>query len=148
VAEPERRRRRIPPNLLGEIIQEVSNSASAIFFAASTWPACLISASCPNTPATMMIELSGRYPFNFARFQMIAYMADIEEPLLTIACAILSLGWGYYNAMWSAKEATGYMFHRIHPLSPRHIRIWSWAMLTLGLLLLCSGIWGILEALT
>ena len=94
-----------------------------------------------------MIELSGRHPLEFARFQMIADMADLEEPLLTIACAIISLSWGYYNAKWSAKEATGYIFHKTHPLSLRHIRIWGWAMLALGLLLMCSGIWGILEAL-
>jgi len=78
---------------------------------------------------------------------MIADMADLEEPLLTIACAIISLGWGYYNVGRSAKAATGYFFDKTHPLSPQHIRIWGWAMLALGLLLLCSGIWGILEAL-
>jgi hypothetical protein len=94
-----------------------------------------------------MIELSGRHPFKFARFQMIADMADLEEPLLTIACAIISLGCGYYNARLSTKAAAGYIFHRTHPMSPRQIRIWGWAMLALGLLLLCSGIWGILEAL-
>jgi hypothetical protein len=78
---------------------------------------------------------------------MVADMADMEEPLLTIACAILSLGWGYYNARWSAKAAEGYIFHRTHPLSARHIRIWGWSMLALGLLLLFSGIWGVIEAL-
>ena len=69
------------------------------------------------------MELSGRQPLKFTRFQMVADMADMEEPLLTIACAILSLGWGYYNARWSAKAAEGYIFHRTHPLSARHIRI-------------------------
>ena len=93
------------------------------------------------------MELSGRQPLKITRFQMVADMADMEEPLLTIACAILSLGWGYYNARWSAKAAEGYIFHRTHPLSARHIRIWGWAMLALGLLLLTSGIWGIIEAL-
>lgn len=95
----------------------------------------------------MMMELSGRRLFKFTHFQMIAGMADIEEPLLTIACAVLSLGWGYYNARWSAKAAEGYIFHRTNPLSARHIRIWGWAMLALGLFLLCSGIWGIIEAM-
>jgi hypothetical protein len=95
----------------------------------------------------MMIELSFRHPFKFARFQMITDLADIEEPLLTIACAILCLGWGFYNAGWPAKPAAGYIFPRTHPLSARHIRIWGWAMLALGLLLLYSGIGGILEAL-
>jgi len=78
---------------------------------------------------------------------MIAYLPDIEEPLLTIACAILCLGWGYYIARWPAKPAAGYIFPRTHPLSARQIRIWGWAMLALGLLLLYSGTWGILEAL-
>jgi hypothetical protein len=78
---------------------------------------------------------------------MIADLAYIEEPLLTIACAILCLGWGYYNVRWPAKPAADYIFPRTHPLSARHIRIWGWAMLALGLLLLYSGIGGILEAL-
>ena len=92
-----------------------------------------------------MIELSCRHSFKFTRFQMIA---DMEEQLLTIACAFLSLGWGYYNARWSAKGAEGYFFHRTHPLSARHIRYWGWGMLALGLLLLTSGIWGIIEPLS
>jgi hypothetical protein len=91
-----------------------------------------------------MIELSCRHSFKFTHSQMIA---DMEEQLLTIACAFLSLGWGYYNARWSAKGAGGYFFHRTHPLSARHIRIWGWGMLALGLLLLTSGIWGIIEPL-
>jgi hypothetical protein len=95
----------------------------------------------------MMIELSCRHPFKFSRFQMIADLADIEEPLLTIVCSILCLGWGYYNAGWPAKPTAGYIFPRTHPLSASHIRIWGWAMLALGLLLLYSGIGGILEAL-
>jgi hypothetical protein len=69
------------------------------------------------------------------------------KQLLTITCAFLSLGWGYYNARWSAKRAESYFFHRTHPLSARHIRIWGWGMLALGLLLLTSGIWGITEPL-
>jgi hypothetical protein len=96
----------------------------------------------------MMIELSYRHSSEFTRFQMIADLVDMGEQLLTIACAFLSLGWGYYNARWSARGAEGYFFHRTHPLSARHIRIWGWGMLGLGLLLLTSGIWGIIEPLT
>jgi hypothetical protein len=95
----------------------------------------------------MMIELSGRRLFKYTCFQMIADMADMEDAFLTIACAVLSLGWGYYNTRWSTKAAEGYIFHRTHPLSARHIRIWGLAMFALGLLLLCSGVWGIIEAL-
>jgi len=64
-------------------------------------------------------------------------MTGIEEALLILACAVLSLGRGYYCVRWSA----------LAPLSALRTRVLGWAMLALGLLLLYSGTQSIVEAL-
>jgi hypothetical protein len=97
----------------------------------------LILASRPDTPTTMMMGLSGRYLFRFTRLQRIADMTGMEEALLILACAVLSLGWGYYCIRWPA----------LAPLSALLARVLGWAMLALGLLLLYSGTQSIVEAL-
>jgi len=85
----------------------------------------------------MMMGLSGRHPFIFTRFQTIAEMADMEEALLILSCAVLSLGWGYYCVRWPI----------LAPLSALRARVLGWAILALGLLLLYSGTQSIVEAL-
>jgi len=114
-----------------------SHSALPIFAPQSTYPARLISASRLDTPTTMMMGLSGRHLFKFTRLQRIADMTGMEESLLILACAVLSLGWGYFCIRWPA----------FAPLSALRARILGWAMLALGLLMLYSGTQSIVEAL-
>jgi hypothetical protein len=61
----------------------------------------------------------------------------MEEALLILVCAVLSLGWGYYCVRRPA----------LAPLSALLDRVLGGAMLALGLLLLYSGIQSIVEAL-
>jgi hypothetical protein len=114
-----------------------SHSALPIFAPHSTCPARLISASCPDTPTTMMMGFRGRHLFKYTRLHRIVDMNDMEESLPILACAVLSLGWGYYCVRWPA----------LAPLSALHARVLGWAMLALGLLLLYSGTQSIVEAL-
>jgi hypothetical protein len=64
-------------------------------------------------------------------------MTVMEEALLILACAVLSMGWGYYCVRWPA----------LAPLSALRARVWGWAIFALGLLLLYSGTQSIVEAL-
>jgi hypothetical protein len=114
-----------------------SHSALPIFAPQSTCPARLISASRPDTPTTMMMGLSGRHLIKSTRLQRIADMTGLEEALLILACAVLSLGWGYYCVRCPA----------LAPLSALRARVLGWVMLALGLLLLYSGTQSIVEAL-
>jgi len=71
----------------------------------------------------------------------------MKEVLLTIAAASFLLGYGYYCVRWPAKAGEGYNYEGKRLVSDRQIRVLGWAMLALGLLLLYSGIRGIIEAL-
>jgi len=109
----------------------------AHFAPQSTCPARLISASRPDTPTTMTMGLSGQHLFKYTRLQRIPDMTGMEKALLILACAVLSLGRGYYCVRWPA----------LAPLSALRTRVLGWAMLALGLLLLYSGTQSIVEAL-
>jgi hypothetical protein len=85
----------------------------------------------------MMMGLSSRYLYRFTRHQRFADMTGIEEALLIVACAVLSLGWGYYCVRWPA----------LAPLNELPARVFGWAILALGLLMLYSGAQSIVEAL-
>jgi hypothetical protein len=85
----------------------------------------------------MLMGLSGWHLFKFTRLQRIPDMTDMEEALMILACAVLSLGWGYYCVRWQA----------LAPLGVLRARVLGLAMLALGLLLLYSGTQSIVEAL-
>ena len=72
---------------------------------------------------------------------------SIKEELLTIVCAAMLLGWGYYCVRWPAKTAGAYNFYRKRPLGERHIRVMGWAMLAGGLFCLSVAIAWVIEAL-
>jgi hypothetical protein len=99
-----------------------SHSALPIFAPQSTCSARLISASRLYTPTTMMMGLSGQHLFKFTCLQRIADMTGMEEALLILACAVLSLGRGYFCVRWPG----------LAPLSALRARVLGWVMLALG----------------
>jgi len=72
---------------------------------------------------------------------------SIKEELMTIVCAAILFGWGYYCARWPAKAAESYNRDRKRPLSERHIRFMGWMALAMGLFCLYAAVAWIIETL-